>query len=118
MNFVPKMSKNLLMEGYKSIIYNIYATKPYYSRIRQFMAHYNRPRITRKKLGFSYLTGFVKSMVVIGIANKGRREYWKFLVWTLFNKPRLLMDAIVFTVYGYHFRTVYGLKDPDSFWAR
>jgi radical SAM superfamily enzyme YgiQ (UPF0313 family) len=118
MNFVPKMNIHLLMEGYKSIIYNIYATKPYYSRIRQFMAHYNRPRITRKKLGFSYLTGFVKSMVVIGIANKGRREYWKFLAWTLFNKPRLLMDAIVFTVYGYHFRTVYGLKDPDRFWEK
>jgi hypothetical protein len=42
MNFVPKMNTNDLLEGYKKIIRNIYGTKPYYMRIRQFLLNYKR----------------------------------------------------------------------------
>jgi hypothetical protein len=59
---------------------------------------------------FSLLRAFIKSVYVIGFLNKGRTEYWKFLIWTVFNKPKLMVDAITFTVYGYHFRSVYGIR--------
>jgi hypothetical protein len=48
-------------------------------------------------------------MVIIGLLNKGRGEYWKLMMWTLFRRPALLVDAITFAVYGYHFRIIYGL---------
>ena len=35
MNFIPKMNSDELLEGYDSIIQNIYSVKPYYKRIRQ-----------------------------------------------------------------------------------
>jgi hypothetical protein len=42
--------------------------------------------------------------------NKGRRNYWKFLIWTLFMRPALVVDAITFSIYGYHYRKVFGIS--------
>ena len=109
MNFVPIMDLQELMEGYKKIIQNIYATKPYYKRIRQFLLNYKRSKGQQTKIEFFHIGAFFKSMVIIGMLNKGRREYWKLMMWTLIRRPALLVDAITFAVYGYHFRIIYGL---------
>jgi radical SAM superfamily enzyme YgiQ (UPF0313 family) len=110
MNFIPKMNYFELLKGYKEIIHNIYATKPYYKRIRQLLLNYNRLNNRRADINFSLLIAFLKSVVIIGLLNKGRSEYWKLLVWTLFNRPGSFVDAITYTVYGYHYQTVYGLR--------
>jgi len=114
MNFIPIMNHQELLDGYKKIIQNIYATKPYYKRIRQFLLNYRQIQTVQKKMEFSYLVSFFKSIFVIGIVNRGRGEYWKLLIWTLFRRPSLLKDALTFAVYGYHFRTVYGLSNTNS----
>lgn len=110
MNFIPKMDYKDLQEGYKKIIHGIYSDKPYYKRVRQLLLNYNRMVKGQTNLRFSLLMGFLKSVYIIGFLNKGRTEYWKFIIWTLFNKPNLMVDAITYSVYGYHFRTVYGLR--------
>ena len=110
MNFIPKMDYDELQEGYKKIIHNIYSAKPYYKRVRQLLLNYNRIYKGDTKISFSLLRAFLKSVFVIGFLNKGRGEYWKFIIWTIFNKPKLIVDAVTCTVYGYHFRTVYGLR--------
>jgi hypothetical protein len=56
----------------------------------------------------------VKSIFIIGVVTEGRRDYWKFLAWTLFRKPKLMADAIEYTIYGYHYRTVYGLRNKNK----
>ncbi|MDP3916605.1 MAG: DUF4070 domain-containing protein [Bacteroidota bacterium] len=114
MNFIPVMNRQELLDGYKSIIQNIYATKPYYKRIRRFLLNYRQIYKQKKKMEFSYLVSFFKSLFVIGIVSKGRGEYWKLLIWTLFRRPALLKDALTFAVYGYHFRTVYGISNTNS----
>jgi radical SAM superfamily enzyme YgiQ (UPF0313 family) len=113
MNFIPKMNYDELMEGYKNIIQNIYMTKPYYNRIRQFFLNYKKPNVSSYKVEFSYIKGFLKSIVIIGILNRGRAEYWKFFLWTLFRRPGMFIDAMTFAVYGYHFRTIYGLRNKN-----
>lgn len=110
MNFVPKMNYMELLDGYKTIIRNIYSTKPYYKRIRQFLMNYKPRNLGQSKIQFLSIIALLKLIVVIGILNKGRAEYWKFFVWTLFRRPSLFPDAMTFAVYGYHFRTVYGLR--------
>jgi radical SAM superfamily enzyme YgiQ (UPF0313 family) len=115
MNFIPKMNLFDLLVGYRKIILNIYATKPYYLRIRRFLLNYNKLYKGKKKMGLSYLGAFFKSIYIIGIVNKGRGEYWKFLFWTLFRRPGLFIDAMTFAVYGYHFRAVYGLRNKNGY---
>ena len=111
MNFVPKMNHPELMNGYKKIIHNIYATKPYYKRIRQLLLNYNRFNYSQSKIDFSLLGAFIKSVYIIGFLNRGRSEYWKLLIWTLFHRPGSIVDAITYTVYGYHYQMVYGLRN-------
>ena len=113
MNFIPKMNQAELLKGYKTIIHNIYTTKPYYKRIRQMLLNYNPLNNGHTMINFSLLRAFFKSVFIIGLLNKGRREYWKLLIWTLFHRPGSFVDAIAFTVYGYHFQTVYGLRNKN-----
>lgn len=109
MNFVPKMDKTELLNGYREIINGLYAIKPYYRRVRQSLINFNPKNRVHTKIGLTKLRAFLKSLIVIGIANKGRREYWKLIAWTLFNRPALIADAVTYTVYGYHFRKTYGI---------
>jgi len=114
MNFIPKMNRIELLKGYKNIIRNIYTTKPYYKRIRQMLLNYNRLYKRQTKINFSLLRAFFKSVLVIGFLNKGRSEYWKLIIWTLFNRPGSIIEALTYTVYGYHYQTVYGLRSNNA----
>lgn len=110
MNFIPKMNHQELIEGYRKIIHHIYKTKPYYARLRQMLLNYNRQNRKPTKIDFQLVSAFIKSILVIGMLNKGRVEYWKLIFWTLFRRPGSMFDAVTYTVYGYHFQTVYGLR--------
>ncbi len=114
MNFIPKMNYNELLEGYKKIIKNIYTTKPYYKRIRQSLLNYKRIYNRKASINFPLFKALFKSVFIIGFLNKGRIEYWKLILWTLFNRPGLIIDAITYTVYGYHYQMVYGLKNKNK----
>ncbi len=109
MNFIPKMDAEELQKGYKSIIENIYSVKPYYTRMRQFLVNYKQAHRRPIKIERHYFKAFIKSLLIIGIQSKGRGEFWKFIFWTVWNRPRLFLDAIMFTISGYHFRKVYRL---------
>jgi hypothetical protein len=109
-NFIPKMNPKDLLDGYNGLIRNIYSIKPYYMRVRQFLQTYQRLHAAKRRVRFSLIRSLVKTVCIIGIANKGRGEFWKLMLWTLIRKPLLLKDAIQYAVYGYHFRIVYGLR--------
>ncbi|GET34524.1 B12-binding domain-containing radical SAM protein [Prolixibacter bellariivorans] len=110
MNFIPKMDYDELQKGYQNIIHSIYSIKPYYRRLRRLLLNYNRKSSRQSKVSFSLLMAFLKSIYIIGLVNKGRSEYWKLVFWTLYKRPRAIVDAVTYTVYGYHFRKVYGLQ--------
>lgn len=110
MNFIPRMNTHELLNGYKKILHDIYTTKPYYKRIRRLLINYKRSFNPPAKFGFVALKGFIRSVFIIGVVNKGRSGYWKLLIWTLFRRPALVVDAITFSIYGYHFRKVFGLS--------
>lgn len=111
MNFVPKMDPAELIAGYKDIIRNIYATKPFYRRLRNFLLNYNRLYRNKSKVNFSLILAFFRAILVIGVLNRGRTEYWKLMVWTMFRRPGSLVEAITYAIYGYHFRMVYGVRE-------
>jgi len=104
-NIIPAMSLVTLREGYRRILDHIYAPAPYYKRIRTFLREYKAPRV-RTKLTFSHFLALVRSIYRIGFVGRERVQYWKLLLWTQFRCPRLLPNAIVLAIYGYHFRKV------------
>jgi len=111
LNYIPRMNPHELIAGYRRIIREIYTTKPYYKRLRRLLLNYRPYNARPVRINIATLKAFVKSIFIIGVVTEGRRDYWKFLAWTLFRRPKLMADAIEYTIYGYHYRTVYGLRN-------
>ncbi|HPR74099.1 MAG TPA: B12-binding domain-containing radical SAM protein [Bacteroidales bacterium] len=110
LNFVPRMGLDLLMDGYNSIIQGIYSVRPYYDRIHRMFQNYRPVDFEQVKTDPCYLRGFLKSIYFLGIIDKGRKEYWKFLFWALLRKRYVLLEGMMFAMCGYHFRKVYGIS--------
>ncbi len=106
MNFIPKMNRELLVSGYQRILDTIYSPKCYYERVRRFLADYAPSQEKMFHFHFSHVAAFVRSVFILGIAEKERFQYWKLLVWSLFRRPRLMPLAIGLAICGFHFRKV------------
>jgi radical SAM superfamily enzyme YgiQ (UPF0313 family) len=110
LNFIPKMNKEVLINGYKSILNTIYSPKHYYKRVITFLREY-KPITLKKKIHFKfcYFKAFLKSIWFLGIKGKERLHYWKLISWTLVRRPHFFGLAISFAIYGFHFRKVVGI---------
>jgi radical SAM superfamily enzyme YgiQ (UPF0313 family) len=106
-NFVPKMNNETLLNGYRSILETIYSPKHYYARVRNFLKEYHPSRERTVRLPVSHVMAGFKSAVRLGVIGRERYQYWKLLLWSLFQKPRLFPLAITFSIYGFHFRKVF-----------
>jgi len=104
-NIIPVMSLETLKAGYRQILDHIYSPAPYYRRVRTFLREYKPPHV-REKLQLSHILAVVRSFYRLGIISKERGHYWKLMFWTQFRHPRLLPHAILFAIYGYHFRKI------------
>jgi radical SAM superfamily enzyme YgiQ (UPF0313 family) len=106
MNFVPKMKKDTLIQGYKRVLNSIFSPKNYYSRIKTHLKEYrktskNPPLTLRVQL--RAVTGAVWKL---GIREKGKHHFWKLCIWTTLRRPRMLPEAISLAIYGFHYRRV------------
>jgi len=106
LNFVPKMSYEALIDGYKHILDTIYSPGQYYERLKTFLREYRPRREIASRPQFHHIRAFVKSIWFLGIREKGRRYYWKLFLSTLLKQPRKFPISISLSVYGYHFRKV------------
>ena len=106
-NFVPKMSNETLLNGYRSILETIYSPKHYYARVTKFLKEYRPSEMRGGPPAASHVMAGFKSAVRLGIIGRERYHYWKLFFWSLFRKPRLFPLAITFSIYGFHFRKVF-----------
>jgi len=103
-NFKTKMPLQDLMDGYKRVVQSIYSPNNYYKRVKTFLESFRPKEHKPKKISFNYFCAFFKACFCMGIATKGRREYWKLLWWSIKKSKRAFVMAVEFSVYGYHFR--------------
>lgn len=104
-NIIPRMDLKVLRSGYRNIMCHIYSPKHYYSRIRAFLREYKAPKV-EILLDFQRFMAFFRSNIQLGILGKGRFQYWKLLLWTLFRRPGLFPLAITLAIHGHHFRKI------------
>lgn len=106
MNFVPKMDRSTLENGYQHIVKTIYSPKYYYARVTHFLTAY-KPQSISESFTPSGVLAFLRSVVRLGILGKERKYYWRLLGWSLKNRPDIFPVAVRFSIYGYHFRKLY-----------
>jgi radical SAM superfamily enzyme YgiQ (UPF0313 family) len=105
LNFVPKLDREVLVEGYRSLVKRLYTPRMYYRRILTFLREY-RPQGQGIHLSWRDVEAFIKSLWVMGILSRGRRQYWKFLTKALLFHRRAFPEAMTLAIIGYHFRRV------------
>lgn len=105
-NFVPKMSYQKLIQGYKHILETIYSPKEYYQRVKTFLREYQKPKDKPSRLTHNDLLAFFRSIWKIGLLGKGKRYYWQLLLFSMVRSPRNFALAVTLAIYGFHFRRV------------
>jgi radical SAM superfamily enzyme YgiQ (UPF0313 family) len=107
MNFIPKMNREALLDGYRKILGTIYSPREYYQRVIDFLKTHEPLRQHKAPLRFAHLHALSKSMFLLGVLGKERLYYWKLFFWSLFRRPRHFSTAITLAIYGFHFRRVF-----------
>lgn len=104
-NILPQMGMDRLLEGYRSMMKQIYSPHNYYRRLRNLLKELKAPGITMP-VDVQRILAFLRSCFRLGIRGKERLHYWRLLLWTLFRKPRLVPLAVTLAIYGYHYRKI------------
>jgi len=105
-NFIPRMDAGTLMDGYKSILKKIYSPKYYYERVMRFMKDFDPKKKKVFHLNPNYILALFRSIFKLGVIGEERVYYWKLFFWSLFRKPQLFSLAILFAIYGFHFKKI------------
>ena len=104
-NIIPRMGLDRLLDGYQSIMKQIYSPKNYYRRVRTLLRELKAPEVNQP-LDIQRLLSFFRSAFRLGVLGKERFHYWKLMLWTLVCKPRQIPVAITLSIYGYHYRRI------------
>jgi len=108
LNFIPKMDSKVLFNGYRKILETIYNPKDYYERIKTFLMEFKPPKIRFKTIRIKkfHIKALFSSIWLLGIKGRGRRHFWKLLLWVAIRYPGLFPYAIGYSLAGIHFRNV------------
>ncbi len=107
LNFLPKMDANRLIEGYKSIIRNIYSPREYYERSLDSLGRVTRdgaPQIGEGGLKREDIKAFARIIFALGVRDKSRAEFWRFMRRVVSEHRDKIDDGLMFAALGYHFR--------------
>lgn len=106
LNFIPRMDRADLIEGYRKIVKTIYSPGAYYQRICQFLEYYD-PFMGRK-MDTARIGALLKSIFYLGIWGNGITQwyYWKLFIKSFLFYRKSFAEAITLMIYGHHFRKV------------
>ena len=105
-NFIPRWIPKYFSDGYKKILKTIYSPKFFYERVMRFMKDFEPKKKKVFHLNPNYILALFRSIFKLGVIGEERIYYWKLFFWTLFRKPQLFSLAILFAIYGFHFKKI------------
>lgn len=105
LNFMPRLDRGALIDGYRRLVQHLYTPRQYYQRILTFLRDY-RPSGPRMRIRANEVMAFLRSLWVMGVVTRGRREYWKFVTRALLFHRRAFAEAMSLAIMGHHFRRV------------
>ena len=114
-NFIPKIDREKLIEGYRQIVQTIYSPRHFYQRVCRFLEEYQPRR--KKRLNLAEVKAFGKSVFWLGVlGRRGSQWYfWKMFFRSAFLHRRSFAEAMTLMVYGHHFRKVAETIRPNPF---
>jgi radical SAM superfamily enzyme YgiQ (UPF0313 family) len=110
LNFLPRMDTQRLVEGYRSVLKQIYSCEAYYERVKLYLNR-TQPRGGERMTRQRWMTkgnarAFVTSLVRQGVFGRQRWSYWKFLLTVATRYRHCIGAAMTLAVMGYHFQVM------------
>ena len=105
LNFIPSLDPDVLIDGYRWLVKDLYRPREYYARVLTFLREY-RPSGLRSHMYVSDFRAFMRSLWLLGVLVPGRWQFWKFLCLTWIKHRHAFGEAIDLAIRGYHFRMV------------
>ena len=107
MNFIPRMDKARLVEGYKSVIRNIYSPHEYYLRALDCLSRSQKNTAERRYATVREdIRAFFNVIFTLGIRDAERREFWNYFYKVIRHHTRNIAQGLTLAAMGYHFRQV------------
>ncbi len=107
LRFVPTMSPETLLRGYRRLLTSLYdpTLSNYFERAFNLIRNWNLRTSGRRKLTWKLCRGIVASFCRQLFSREGG-AYARFLGRVLLQHPRMLGEALRLAVYGHHFQKV------------
>jgi radical SAM superfamily enzyme YgiQ (UPF0313 family) len=107
LNFIPKMNRERLIEGYKTILRNIYSSREYYRRALDCLSRFKRSTIEPRQSNLVRdVKAFAKIVVTLGVRDPERVQFWRYLFSLLRSYPKEFAHGMTLAAMGYHFRKI------------
>jgi radical SAM superfamily enzyme YgiQ (UPF0313 family) len=105
LNFKTRMDPALLIEGYQTIMRTLYSPREYYERVLDSMRRTARQISAPQHYKLiSHLPSLTRILLHLGVLDRERREFWRFLTHTLVKHRDRLAESLRLAAMGYHFR--------------
>jgi len=102
-NFIPKMNRDVLLNGYMHVLNTIYSPDYYSLRIQRFYKEYRPKKRQASTVELNYFVSLIKALWILGIVEDGRKDFWKFFILTLFKYPQFFWLSMSYSIYRRHF---------------
>jgi radical SAM superfamily enzyme YgiQ (UPF0313 family) len=107
LNFVPKMDRDRLIEGFQSILQNIYSPKEYYARALDCLSRFHQDRIEPRQSSLKKdLQAFYRIVMTLGIRGRSRVQFWRYFYKLVRFHPRDFAHGLTLAAMGYHFQRI------------
>jgi radical SAM superfamily enzyme YgiQ (UPF0313 family) len=105
LNFIPKMDRQRLLDGYKTLLDRLFSPKPFYQRILNFLEQYRpNPLLPARLPTHRERLAFLKILYTLGFKGPGRRAFWSFLGRLLWRHPQSFPLGVSIAAQGLHYR--------------
>jgi radical SAM superfamily enzyme YgiQ (UPF0313 family) len=110
LNFLPRMDATKLVEGYRSVLKQIYSSEAYYKRVKLYLSRTQaapgEKRFKQRWITHANMRALVTSIVRQGVFGRQRWSYWKFFAAAATRYRHSFGTAMTLAVMGYHFQVM------------
>jgi radical SAM superfamily enzyme YgiQ (UPF0313 family) len=110
LNFLPRMDATRLLEGYRSVLKQIYSSEAYYKRIKLYLSRIQcapqEKRFKQRWFTRGNVRALLTSIVRQGVFGRQRWIYWKFVASAATRYRHSFATAMTLAVMGYHFQVM------------
>jgi radical SAM superfamily enzyme YgiQ (UPF0313 family) len=105
LNFIPKMGRQPLLDGYKTLLGRLFEPEPFYRRVLTFLGHYQpNPLLPARPPTHREVLAVLKIIGALGFKEPGRRAFWSFLGSLLLHHRQRFPIGISIAAVGLHYR--------------